>query len=112
MKKLFLLLFSLLISFNSYGEKYTCAYLYKGDALPLSFERQGNYFKKSNTGIDKIIFEDKHAIVLSATYTFNDAPPPKTFTTLLDKEKLTFVFVGLGYKESTIIIEGTCSLTE
>ena len=74
MKKLLILLFSLLISFNSYGEKYTCAYLHNGDALPLSFERQGNYFKKSNKVTDKIIFEDKRAIVLSATYTFNDAP--------------------------------------
>ena len=109
MKKLLLLLFSILISFNSYGEKYSCDYLYNGKVHPVSFERQGNYFYKSNGVSDAILFEDQYVIVLSDTYS-ND--PPQTYTTLINKEKLNFVFVGLEFGNSSEIVEGPCSVTE
>ena len=108
MKKLLILLFSLLISFNSYGEKYTCAYLFDGEALPRSFERQGNYFL-NGTIPSQILFEDKTIIVLTKTF---PEEPPATFTTLINKEKLNFVFAALEYKTLTKNVEGTCSLTK
>ena len=109
MKKLLVLLFPILVSFNSYGEKYSCAYLFNGVARRLSFERQGNYFTKSNGASYQILFEDKTIIVLTETYPDD---PPQTYTTLINKEKLNFVFVGLEYKNSSDIIEGPCSLTK
>ena len=50
------------------------------------------------------------AIVLENTYTFYGEEKPQTYTTLIDKKKLTFVFVGLEYQNNTVISEGKCKL--
>ncbi len=115
MKKLtptFLTILFLIVPSVSFAEKYACAYLYDGEALPISFEREGNYFNKSNTATNPIVFEDKYVIVLSKTYPKMDTLPPQTYTTLIDKEKLNFVFVGLEFGNSSEIVEGPCSVTE
>tara|TARA_B100000959_G_C14388437_1_gene381187 strand:+ start:57 stop:404 length:348 start_codon:yes stop_codon:yes gene_type:complete len=115
MKKLlltFLTILFLIVPPVSSAEKYACAYLFDGEALPISFEREGNYFKKSNGAINPIVFEDKYVIVLSKTYPKMDNLPAETYTTLIDKEKLNFVFVGLVFGNSTAITEGTCRVYE
>ena len=115
MKKLiltFLPILFLIVPSVSFSEKYVCAYLFNGEALPISFEREGNYFKKSNTAKNPIVFEDKYTIVLSKTYPKMGTLPPQTYTTLIDKEKLNFVFVGLEYGNSSVITEGPCNVTE
>ena len=106
-----MLLFSffLLSSPSVFAETYNCAYIYNEEALPFNFERQGNGFNKSNGVYDEIIFEDQSAIVLSKTYS---SAPSQTYTTLINKDKLNFVFVGLEYKNNTAIIEGLCSLVK
>ena len=111
MKKTFVLLFSisLLWSTAGFAETYNCAYTFNGEAFPFSLKRQGNGFNKSIGVYDEIIFDDQNAIVLSKTYTFDS---PQTYTTLINKENLNFVFVGLEYKNNTEIIEGPCSLVK
>ena len=68
------------------------------------------FFKKSNGVSDRIIFEDEYAIVLEDTYTLSDKQKAQTYTTLIDKKRLTFVFIGLEYQNNTPISEGTCQL--
>ena len=69
-----------------------------------------NFFKKSNGVSDRIIFEDNYAIVLENTYTLYGTEKAQTYTTLIDKKRLTFVFVGLEYQNNTPISEGKCKL--
>ena len=105
MKKLLALLFSLLISFNSYGETYSCSYMHSGKANLISMKRVDKSFVDlPNSGLVRnIVFEDDKAIVLELTFSNN---PPTTFTTLIDKVQLNFVEVGLAFGNNTDIIEG------
>jgi len=112
MKKLLLIILPIL-SFMTptvlYAEIYECAYLYDGEAKAISYERIGNLFV--HKGIeDPIVFEDKYTIVLSHTYRKVSTFPPSTFTTLIDKEKLNFVYVGIEFENSTAIVEGKCNV--
>ena len=91
-----------------FTEKYVCSYIFNEEPKSIVFERSGQFFKKSNTANDKIVFEDDHAIVLSNTYTYNHKVEVSTFTTIIDKKRLTFVFVGLEYQNNTAITEGKC----
>ena len=109
MKKFYIFIFLGLIWGNyGYAEKYVCSYLYNQKPNSIVFERSGNYFIKSNESKNKIIFEDHHAIVLTNTFTGLDGYDPTTFSTIINKKKLNFVFVGLSYKTSTAIVEGEC----
>ena len=109
MKKLLFLIFAGLIWCNVvFAEKYVCSYLYDQKPKSIVFERSGDYFIKSNESKNKIIFEDHHAIVLTNTFTGLDGYDPTTFSTIINKKKLNFVFVGLSYKTSTAIVEGEC----
>ena len=74
------------------------------------FERLGNRFKKSNGAIDNIAFEDEYAVVLENTYTFLGEQEPQTYSTLIDKKKLTFVMIGLEYKKNTKVLQGRCKI--
>ena len=93
-----------------FAEKFVCSYLFNQEPKSLVFERSGQFFKKSNGIKDKIVFEDEHAIVLSHTYTFYGKDKASTYSVLIDKKELTFVFVGLEYQKNTAIVEGKCKL--
>jgi hypothetical protein len=93
-----------------YAEKYLCSYSHNSEPHSVVLERAGKFFKKSNGVSDRIIFEDEYAIVLTDTYTFSGADQASTYTTLIDKKRLTYVFVGLEYKNNTAIAEGKCQL--
>ena len=111
MKKLSLYIFLVLMWCNiSYAEKYVCSYVHNGEPFSIVLERTGKSFKKSNGVSDRIIFEDEYAIVLEDTITFSGVEKAQTYTTLIDKKRLTFVFVGLEYKNNTPIAEGKCQL--
>ena len=111
MKKLSLYIFLVLMWCNvGFAEKYVCSYLFDQEPKSVVFERSGQFFEKSNGSKDKIVFEDEYAIVLSNTYTFYGTNRASTFSTIIDKKRLTFVFVGLIYQENTEIIEGKCKL--
>jgi len=107
MKKLLALLFSFFLSSVSYGETYTCAYLFDGKARALSLERVGNNFINDWGANWTIVTEDENAIVLSITFTQS---PSSAFMILVDKEKLNFVNVGIEFGNSTDIIEGDCTV--
>ena len=77
----------------------------KGEVMSLLNELDWN-----NSEINKIVFEDDHAIVLSKTYTYNHKEEVSTFTTIIDKKRLTFVFVGLEYQNNSAITEGKCKI--
>ena len=93
-----------------YAEKYVCSYSHNGEPFSIVLERTGKFFTKSNGASDRIIFEDEYAIVLEDTLTFSGVEKAQTYTTLIDKKRLTFVFVGLEYKNNTPISEGKCQL--
>tara|TARA_B110001450_G_C17391167_1_gene387742 strand:+ start:58 stop:360 length:303 start_codon:yes stop_codon:yes gene_type:complete len=93
-----------------FAEKYACSYSHDGEPFSLVFERAGKFFKKSNGATDKIIFEDKYAIILADHYTFSGKEKAQTYTTLIDKKRLTFVFIGLEYQNNTPVSEGKCEL--
>ena len=64
MKKIIILLFSLVVSNISiaYSSSFTCSYIYKNNAYLLEFERSGkDIYEKSNlrTTQHKILFEDQ-----------------------------------------------------
>ena len=109
-KILAIILFYFAIPSDSFAEKFVCSYLYKGEPKSLVFERAGQFFQKSNGARNKIIFEDREAIVLTNTFTGQKNKKPMTFSTIIDKVKLTFVFVGLEYQNNTAIVEGKCKL--
>ena len=92
-----------------FAEKFVCSYIFDEEPKSLVFERSGNFFKKSNGVTNEIVFEDKHAIVLINNLTSKDNKP-QTYSTIIDKERLTFVFVGLEYQNNSAIIEGKCKL--
>ena len=114
MKKVISLIFlSLFLSSIAYAEKYVCSYLFNGEPNSIVYERKINTFMKSNGAEDDIIFEDADTLVLSSTYSFlgtSSKEPPSTFTTLIDKKRLTFVFIGLEYQNNTPVSEGKCQL--
>tara|TARA_X000001036_G_scaffold408489_1_gene418787 strand:- start:694 stop:1032 length:339 start_codon:yes stop_codon:yes gene_type:complete len=111
MKKLSLYVFLVLIWCNiGYAEKYVCSYSHSGEPHSIVLERAGKFFKKSNGVSDRIIFEDEYAIVLEDTYTLSGKQKAQTYTTLIDKKRLTFVFIGLEYQNNTPVSEGTCQL--
>ena len=114
MKKVISLIFlSLFLSSIAYAEKYVCSYLFNGEPNSIVYERKINTFIKSNGAEDDIIFEDADTLVLSSTYSFlgtSSNEPPSTFTTLIDKKRLTFVFIGLQYKRNSGIAQGTCKV--
>ena len=109
-KVLALIFFFLTIPSVSFAEKFVCSYLFKGEPKSIVFERVGRFFEKSNGAKNKIIFEDEEAIVLSNTFTGVKKTKPMTFSTIIDKIELTFVFVGLEYQNNTAIVEGKCKL--
>ena len=114
MKKVISLIFlSLFLSSIAYAEKYVCSYLFNGEPNSIVYERKINTFMKSNGAEDDIIFEDADTLVLSSTYSFlgtSSNEPPSTFTALIDKKRLTFVFIGLQYKRNSGIAQGTCKV--
>ena len=111
MKKIIvLIIFFFTISSVSYAEKFVCSYLWNGEPNSLVLERSGKFFKKSNDAMNKIIFEDSDTLVLSNTFTRSGEYKPTTFSTIIDKEELNFVMVGLAYQESSEIIEGKCEI--
>ena len=61
MKKLLILLFSILISFNSYGETLVCSYLDDYGVLrdPVTYKRDGNKFIDRGYPLDITIDNDK-----------------------------------------------------
>ena len=93
-----------------YAEKFLCSYIFNEEAKSVVFEREGNFFKKSNTATDKIVFEDEYSIVLSNTYTDDGKIAPVTFTTLIDKKRLTFAMVSVEYQNKNLPIEGKCKI--
>ena len=93
-----------------YAERYVCSFIHDGEPYSIVLERTGKFFKKSNGVSDRIIFEDDYAIVLEDTLTFSGLEKAQTYTTLIDKKRLTYVFVGLEYKNNTSISEGKCQL--
>tara|TARA_B100001559_G_C16314264_1_gene535732 strand:- start:52 stop:393 length:342 start_codon:yes stop_codon:yes gene_type:complete len=109
MKKLFLHVFLGLMWCNvGFAERFLCSYIFNEEARSVVFERKGNFFKKSNGALDRIAFEDEYAIVLENTYTFYGKQNAETYTTLIDKKRLTFVMIGLEYKDNTSVNEGKC----
>ena len=109
MKKLFLcILLSLMWCNVGFAEKYVCSYIFNEEPKSIVLERSGQFFIKSNKAKNKIVFEDDHALVLSNTYTHNHKVGVSTFTTIIDKKRLTFVFVGLEYQDNSAIAEGKC----
>ena len=83
MKKLLAFLFSLLISFNSYGETYSCSYMHSGKANLTSMKRVDKSFVDSGL-VRNIVFEDDKAIVLELTFSNN---PPNFFVKFFNKQK-------------------------
>ena len=111
MKKLSLyVILSLMWCNVGYAEKFVCSYSHNGEPFSIVLERTGKFFKKSNNAVDRIIFEDEYAIVLENTYTFYGKEKAQTYTTLIDKKRLTFVFIGLEYQDNTPVSEGKCQL--
>ena len=111
MKKLLLYIFLILIVSNvGYAENYLCTYMWKNEPESVLFERLGDKFKKSNGVIDSIAFEDEYAVVLENTYTFLGKQKPQTYSTLIDKKKLTFVMIGLEYENNTKVLQGKCKI--
>ena len=112
-KTLILTLLMSILPSLAYAEKYVCSYLFNGEPNSIVYERKINTFMKSNGAEDDIIFEDADTLVLSSTYSFlgtSSNEPPSTFTTLIDKKRLTFVFIGLQYKRNSGIAQGTCKV--
>jgi len=68
MKKLLLLLFSILISFNSYGETLICSHKYKGELFTFKYEREGNVFKGDGNKVLDIYYEDDEYLALDTSY--------------------------------------------
>ena len=93
-----------------FAEKFLCSYIFNEEARSVVFERKGNFFKKSNSATDKIVFEDEYSIVLSNTYTRDGKKTPITFTTLIDKKRLTFIMVSVEYQNKDLPIEGKCKI--
>ncbi len=93
-----------------YAERYVCSFTYNGEPDSIVYERTGKFFKKSNRVSNRIIFEDEYAIVLENTLTFSGKEKAQTYTTLIDKKRLTFVFIGLEYQNNTPVSEGKCQL--
>ena len=111
MKRLTLYIFLILIWCNiGYAEKFVCSYSHNGEPFSIVLERTGKFFKKSNGSSDRIVFEDEYAIVLENTYTLYGKEKAQTYTTLIDKKRLTFVFIGLEYQNNTPVSEGKCEL--
>ena len=95
------------------AERYICSYLFNGEPNSIVYDRKVSTFLESNGAEDEIIFEDSDTIVLNSTYSFlgSNTESPSTFTTLIDKKRLTFVFIGLQYKKNSGIAQGKCKVT-
>ena len=70
------------ISTCYFTEKYACL-IFSTVNKAIDFEREGQYFIKSNKAMDKITFEDNQSIILQAYYNNNNKP--MSFQTLIDK---------------------------
>ena len=69
MKKLLLLLFSLLLSFNSYSETLVCSYLLNDEIKIIQLQRQGDFFINSAySSQTPIVYEDDDYLVLSEIF--------------------------------------------
>ena len=95
-----------------FAETWSCLYEFDNNKLKVVLKRNGNEFSLisgSNNKVDgiKIIKENNYLIHL---YTHVEFPKDNTtaFLILLDKTKKGFVMVGLEYKTSTEIVEGSC----
>ena len=106
--KIYITIVLFLFNTPSFSEKYSCAYMWNGEPESITYERKGNQFYKSNQVTDDIVYEDDTALVLTSTYSYDDEP--STFTTLINKKKLNFVFIGLQYGKSTALVEGKCDV--
>ena len=86
MKKLLLLLFSLILSFNSYGETLVCSYLINDEIITLQLKRQGDAFIGNEYG-DKnpIIIEDNEILIL-----YKHLSGPNSSLVIFDKESKEF----------------------
>ena len=99
----------------SFAETWSCLYEFDNNKLKVVLKRNGNEFSiisGSNEKVDgiKIIKENDYLIHL---YTHVEFPKDNTtaFLILLDKTKKGFVMVGLEYKTSTEIVEGSCIIS-
>ena len=69
MKKLLLLLISLLLSFNSFGETLVCSYLLNDEIKIIQLQRQGDFFKPSTSNSQiPIVYEDDDNLVLNEIF--------------------------------------------
>ena len=73
MKKLLILLFSILISLSSYGETLFCSHIYKGELFEFKYERQGDVFIGEGSKLvgDKVLdidYEDDEYLALSMNF--------------------------------------------
>ena len=86
MKKLLLLLFSLILSFNSYGETLVCSYLINDEIITLQLKRQGDAFIGVEYG-DKnpISNEDNEFLTL-----YRYISGPNSYLFIFDKESKDF----------------------
>tara|TARA_B100001059_G_C17680055_1_gene499222 strand:+ start:187 stop:537 length:351 start_codon:yes stop_codon:yes gene_type:complete len=113
MKKIYIFIFLSLMFCNPvFAETWSCLYEFDNNKLKVVLKRNGNKFSLisgSNDKVDgiKIIKENDYLIHL---YTHIEFPKDNTtaFLILLDKTKKGFVMVGLEYKTSTEIVEGSC----
>ena len=116
MKKIYIFIFlSLMLCNPGFAETWSCLYEFDNNKLKVVLKRNRNEFSLisgSNERVDgiNIIKENNHLIHLYAHIEF-----PKDNTTafliLLDKTKKGFVMVGLEYKTSTEIVEGSCIIS-
>ena len=70
MKKLLLLLFSLMVSFNSFGETLVCSYLLNDEIKIIQLQRQGDFFTHSAYSSQiPIVYEDDNYLTLGEMFT-------------------------------------------
>ena len=71
MKKLLLLLFSLLLSFNSYGESVVCYYIYNGVVSEnlKTYKRDGDKFMDRQYPLD-IVIDNSEVLLLEEVFDY------------------------------------------
>ena len=70
MEKLLLLLFSLMLSFNSYGESLVCYYIYNGDVMTnnlKTYKREGDKFMDRQYPLD-IVIDNSEVLLLEEVF--------------------------------------------
>ena len=122
MKKLFLLLFSILISFNSLGETYVCAftcYTSTTETCQMSYKRINNSFLSNPGGQLFTIEESDKYISLSANSISIDGFNAGVSVAIINKRDLSFITARTqlmdvlpeGFKRN-FAREGICTLVD